>query len=248
MPVPSHVDRPPNSPVVQGAAGQFGPGTYADWRGTSLGSLTEAIELRLILRLAGEIDGRSTLDVGCGDGTLASAFWHKGAARVIGCDIDAQMIARAKAQAARQNAAIGYAVADAARLPFRSESFDIVTIITVLAFLPQPERALQEIARVLKPGGRLVIGDLGKWSLWATSRRLRGWLDLAPMWKAARFRTAGELRALAREARLRVEHVSGAVYYPRCRSIARWVAPIDPCLGKLTAFGAAFIALRASKE
>ena len=57
--------------------------------------------------------------------------------------------------------------------------------------------ALREIARVLNPGGRLVIGDLGKWSLWAASRRIRGWYG-AEMWRAARFRSAGELRRLIR--------------------------------------------------
>ena len=142
------------------AAGQFGPGAYADWRATSLGSVTEALEQSLILRLAGAVAGRDVLDVGCGDGALTSAFWQKGAASVIGCDIDAQMITRARTRAAQQNAAIGYAIADVVHLPFRAESFDIVTMVTVLAFVPEPERALREITRILKPGGQLVIADL----------------------------------------------------------------------------------------
>jgi ubiquinone/menaquinone biosynthesis C-methylase UbiE len=235
------------SPAVREVAGQFGPAAYADWRATSLGSLTEGIEHRLVLRLVGEVKGSSILDAGCGDGALTLSFWWNGAAQVIGCDIDPKMIARARAQAVRQNAPIDYTIADAGRLPFQSESFDIVTIITVLAFVRQPERALQEFARVLKPGVRLVIGDLGKWSLWAASRRIRGWLGLAPRWNAARFRTAGELRALTEGAQLRVELVSGAVYYPRWRSIARLVAPIDSSLGEITTFGAAFLVIRASK-
>jgi SAM-dependent methyltransferase len=84
-------------------AGQFGPGTYADWRETSLGSITEAIERRLILRLAGKVRGRSGLDVGCGDGALTSALSQNGAAHVVGCDIDPQMIARASAQVKRDH-------------------------------------------------------------------------------------------------------------------------------------------------
>jgi ubiquinone/menaquinone biosynthesis C-methylase UbiE len=247
MPVPWHVDRPPALRVRCDAAGRFGPGAYADWRATSLGGVTEALEQSLILRLAGAVDGRAVLDVGCGDGALASLFWQKGASSVIGCDPDAQMIARARTRAAEQNAAIGYAIADAAHLPFRTENFDIVTIVTVLAFVRQPERTLREIMRVLKPGGRLIIGDLGRWSLWAASRRIRGWLRLAPVWSAARFRTATELRRLAEFAGLRVEHISGSVYYPRCRSIARLAAPIDPVLGELTTFGAAFVAVLATK-
>jgi ubiquinone/menaquinone biosynthesis C-methylase UbiE len=157
------------------------------------------------------------------------------------------MIARATARAAADKATIGYAVAHAERLPFSDVSFDLVTLITVLAFVPKPDFALREIARVIKPGGTLVIGDLGKWSLWAAARRLRGWLG-AQMWDAASFRSAGELRFLAEAAELRVEQIGGAVYYPRCGVVARLLAPVDPVLGRLTTFGAAFVAVRASKR
>ncbi len=77
-------------------------------------------------------------------------------------------------------------------------------------------------------------------------RRLRGWSG-AKMWNAAKFRSASELRTLVQAAKLRVEHVSGAIYYPRSRLVARLMAPIDPVLGELTTFGAAFVAVKASK-
>ena len=237
--VPGGVDRASH-------AGQFGPDAYVDWRASSLGDITETLERRLIQRLAGEITGCAVLDVGCGDGTLTRAFRHNGAARVAGCDTDPRMIARAGAQAARMGADITYAVARTEQLPFRDESFDLVTIVTVLAFVDEPDLALREIARVLKPGGRLVIGDLGKWSLWALSRRVRAWLGAA-IWRAARFRSAGELRGLTRAAHLAVERIVGAVYYPRSTRLARLMAPFDPALGEATTIGAAFVALRAVK-
>ncbi len=228
-------------------AGEFGPEAYASWRASSLGIITEDIERRLILRLAGELKGRAMLDVGCGDGTLTLTCCQNGASPVVGCDIDPRMIARAAAHAAQNKATIGYAVGRAETLPFRDRSFDLVTVITVLDFVPEPVSVVREIARVLTPGGRLVIGDLGKWSLWAASRRLRGWFG-AEMWNAAKFRSASELRALVQAAKLRVDRVSGAVYYPRSRFVARLMAPIDPALGELTTFGAAFIAIQASKS
>jgi ubiquinone/menaquinone biosynthesis C-methylase UbiE len=231
-----------------GRAGQFGPKAYDGWRTTTLGAITEAIERRLILRLAGDVNGSSVLDVGCGDGALGLQFWRNGASLVVGCDIDARMVTRAVAAAAKYQAPAHHVIAAAEHLPFRDHSFERVTMITVLAFVLHPEAALQEIARVLKPGGRLILGDLGRWSPWAASRRLRSWLGLAPMWKAGRFRSARQLCRLVQAAGLRPKHTSGAVYYPRSALIARLIGDLDPSLGKLTTFGAAFVAVLAEKN
>jgi hypothetical protein len=75
-------------------------------------------------------------------------------------------------------------------------------------------------------------------------RQIRGWLGSAS-WKAARFRTAAELRALAGQAGFSVTAICGAVYYPPVGLLARILAPLDSWLGRLTTFGAAFIGLGA---
>lgn len=225
-------------------AGQFGPEAYKEWRASSLGDITEELERRLIFGLAGELGGRTILDVGCGDGALVVAFRNCGAASVVGCDIDPQMVARGNNRARCDQ--VHFAVASAERLPFGDASFDIATIITVLAFLPKPEIALLEIARVLKPGGRLVIGDLAKWSLWAASRRIRVWRG-EKMWQSAHFWTVGELRELVIAAGLQFEEATGPVYYPRVGFLARLMARADRLLSRVTIFGAAFIAVRATK-
>jgi ubiquinone/menaquinone biosynthesis C-methylase UbiE len=225
-------------------AGGFGPEAYEKWRASSLGDITEELERRLIFGLAGELGGRTILDVGCGDGTLVAAFRNCGAASVVGCDIDPQMVARGNDRARCDQ--VQFTVASAERLPFPDDSFDIATIITVLAFLPEPETALLEIARVLKRGGRLVIGDLAKWSLWAASRRIRVWRG-EKMWQSAHFWTGGELRELVIAAGLRFEEATGAVYYPQVGFLARLMARADRLLSRVTIFGAAFIAARATK-
>ena len=71
-----------------------------------------------------------------------------------------------------------------------------------------------------------------------------GWLGGAT-WKTARFRTAGALRTLAESAGLSVTMIRGAVYYPPIGKLARILAPLDPWLGRVTTYGAAFVALQA---
>lgn len=229
-----------------GHAGEFGPESYRSWRGTSLGTITDELERRLIFRLAGPLQGRAALDVGCGDGALARALGRGGATPVVGCDLDPGMITQAAGSTGGRETPVSYLLARAEMLPFRDASFDLVTSITVLAFVPEAAQALGELSRVLRPGGRLVLGDLGKWSQWAASRRIRGWLG-NEMWQAATFRSARQMRSLVRAAGLRVDRTAGAIFAPRCAPIARLMAPIDASLGDMTTLGAAFIAVRATK-
>jgi ubiquinone/menaquinone biosynthesis C-methylase UbiE len=221
----------------------IGPNAYDGWRATSLGAVTEALEQRLILDLMGELRGARVLDAGCGDGALACAAAAHGAA-VTGIDPDPAMLAAARARAERAGAHAVFLEGRVERLPFADASFDVVSAVTVLCFVADAAGAVREMARLLRPGGRLVIGELGRWSLWAMTRRLRGWLG-AETWKAARFRSARELRALAEQAGLSVTAVRGAVFYPPVGLCARALTFLDPWLGRLTTIGAAFIALRA---
>ncbi len=224
-------------------AGQFGPDVYATWRRSSLGDITDALESELLFHLIGPLKNRSFLDVGCGDGTLALLASKRGAALAVGCDPDLRMMERA---ASRTGGKVYLTAARSQALPFPDGCFDVVTCVTVLSFVPNAADALREIARVLRPGGRLVLGDLGKWSLWATRRRVRGWLG-AQLWRGARFRTARELAILVRSAGLSVTSVNGAIFFPPSVVLARLMAPLDTLLGRITTIGAAFVAIQADK-
>lgn len=223
----------------------LGPEAYARWRASTVGAITERLERRLVLELIGEVRGRSVLDVGCGDGDLAVAL-SKAGARVVGIDSSEAMIEAARQRAAREGVQAGFQVATAQQLPFAPESFDLVVAVTILCFVEDAAPVFREMARVLRPGGQLVIGELGRWSSWAAMRRLRAWLG-SPLWRKGRFRTAGELRALALQAGLTPRSLRGAIYYPRCAPAARLLAPCDPALGRVTTLGAAFLALQATK-
>lgn len=224
---------------------EMGPEAYARWRASDIGAITERLESRLILELVGDVAGRRVLDVGCGDGTFALELAKRGAI-VTGIDASAAMIDAARARAKQHNADITFQVAVAEHLPFPAEQFDVVTAITILCFVDDAPPVFREIARALRPGGRLVIGELGKWSTWAAARRVRAWLG-SRLWGRGRFRTANELRGLAEQAGLEVETVRGAIYYPRFGLAARLMSPCDTMLGRLTTVGAGFVALSAAK-
>jgi ubiquinone biosynthesis O-methyltransferase len=223
----------------------LGPEVYARWRASEIGATTERLEGQLILELLGDVSGRKVLDVGCGDGDFALELARRGAV-VTGVDASAAMIDAAKRRASQHNAEITFQVATAEQLPFPAEQFDVVTAITILCFVEDASPVFREIARLLRPGGRLVIGELGKWSTWAAARRVRAWLG-SRLWRRGRFRTANELRGLAEQAGLVVEIVRGAIFYPRWGLAARILSPCDPVLGRLTTIGAGFVALAAVK-
>jgi ubiquinone/menaquinone biosynthesis C-methylase UbiE len=69
------------------------------------------------------------------------------------------MIAKARSHAWER---CNFEVANAEKLPFSDGVFEIVAAMATLEFLPRPERALEEMKRCLKPGGRMIIGTLNR--------------------------------------------------------------------------------------
>lgn len=221
------------------------PSSYSKWRSSALGQNTDALEQRLILDLTGDVARLNVLDIGCGDGEFAIKLCKRGAT-VVGIDASLEMIAAAKRKAQEHNAEITFEVAYAQSLPFQSDSFDLVIALTVLCFVRDPALVLSEMARVLRPGGKVVIGELGRWNSWAAARRVRGWLG-SKMWHDAKFWTLSELHTLAREAGLTVTASHGAIYYPKCAMAAKLLSRYDSRMSQLSTFGAAFLGLSAIK-
>ncbi|MCB0412325.1 MAG: ubiquinone/menaquinone biosynthesis methyltransferase, partial [Bdellovibrionales bacterium] len=107
--------------------------------------------------------GDQILDVATGTGDLALLFKKQvgETGRVIGSDFCKEMLDLAPPKAQKQNLAIEFQQADAMDLPFDSNQFDVVSIAYGIRNVADPAKAVQEMIRVLKPGGRLMILETG---------------------------------------------------------------------------------------
>ncbi|MBI2239458.1 MAG: methyltransferase domain-containing protein [Magnetospirillum gryphiswaldense] len=219
----------------------IGPARYASWRSTRLGGITERLEHDLLLGLAGPLTECRVLDIGCGDGALTGRLVAGGAV-VTAIDSDPKMVAEAALAAPTATVM----VAEAERLPFAGGSFDVVVANTVFCLVVDRRTALAEAVRVLRPGGRLVLGELGRWSLWAAKRRVQGMLG-SRLWRDSQFSDARSLTTELAVAGLTVGVVRGAVFYPPVGWAARLMARVDSCLGRYTTIGAAYLAVAATK-
>jgi ubiquinone/menaquinone biosynthesis C-methylase UbiE len=113
----------------------------------------------LAIERTGTGPGRRVLDVGCGFGLetlrLARAVQPGGA--VTGIDLSADFVADARRRAAAAGLEVDLVHGDAQQLPFDDDAFDVTRAERVLIYLDHPDRALAELARVTRPGGRVAI-------------------------------------------------------------------------------------------
>jgi len=129
-------------------AGAYEGGFTARWRDPLQRASVEALELTGSDRL---------LDIGCGTGWASRTAGEAGTS-VVGIDLSHGMIREASRLAAGSDR-VRFALADAERLPFGTDAFTAILCTNAFHHYPQPEKAVAEMARVLAPSGRLVIGD-----------------------------------------------------------------------------------------
>ncbi len=127
--------------------------------------VSDAAVEKAMLKLVGRNPVDSLLDLGTGTGWILQLLSNV-YRRAVGIDASRDMLSVARANLDKAGIVkASVRQGDILNLPLDGQDFDLVTIHQVLHFLDQPERAIAEAARVLRPGGRLLIVDLAPHNL-----------------------------------------------------------------------------------
>ncbi len=101
------------------------------------------------------VKGRDVLEVGAGTG--ANMAFYPWGIEVTAIDLSGKMISQAQKRAEREGVRVRLLEMDAQDLQFPSNTFDVAVSTCVFCSVPDPVRGLREVARVLRPGGRLIM-------------------------------------------------------------------------------------------
>lgn len=206
------------------------------WFDEPWGRYAFPVEAATVLRAAEVVEGTRLLDAGCGTGRFGSTFTH-GGSRVFGVDPDAGMLTIARPRLAGRCARGAIEC-----LPFAQGTFDLAVAVTVLEFVTDPAAAVTELARVTRPGGRILIGALNPRSPWglANHRRLR-----SGVWCHARFLNRAELRSFAAPHGASTLHAG--LFAPRVLPALALLGPALEALGTMAPSLGAFQVLAIDK-
>lgn len=138
------------------------------WFETPMGRLIKSYESKLILRMLTPVQGEVILDVGCGTGIFTTDILETGA-RVVGLELSFTMLSRALTKFGGQ--IFQPVIGDMRRLPFANSSFHKAVSITAIEFIQDARVAIEELFRITKPGGFIVVATLNSLSPWAKRRK-----------------------------------------------------------------------------
>ncbi|MDK1326848.1 demethylmenaquinone methyltransferase [Arthrobacter sp. zg-Y1143] len=165
---------------------------------------------KIVVDAVGAVPGQRVLDLAAGTGTSSEPYADAGI-DVVACDFSIGMLTVGK----RRRPDIEFVAGDATDLPFEDNSFDAATISFGLRNVNEPKKALSEMLRVTKPGGRLVIAEFSS--------------PVIPVWRT--MYTEYLMRALPSIARKVASNPDAYVYlaesiraWPNQDGLAAWIA------------------------
>ena len=174
-----------------------------------------------IVKRAGVAPGDDVLDVACGTGNAAIRAAQAGG-RVVGLDLTPELLAVGRTLAAEAAIEVEWIEGDAEDLPVESESFDIVVSVFGCMFAPRHEVTAHELARALRPGGRLCVSAWTPEGAMGTFfRTLGGYLPPPPPFAEPPLLWGSEehVRGLFAGTDVELEFERDAIAFPRFESI-----------------------------
>ena len=156
--------------------------SYDAYYQTAFGKKVDELEQRVISSFIKDIPRDSMLELGCGTGHWSGYFIKQGF-NITGVDISEAMLQLAKAKELKAE----FMKADSQKLPFRNESYTVISSINMLEFVDNQDKVLQEIYRILKPEGWLILGCLNAHSVLGERK------ELDETFRDAQFLTSEEL-------------------------------------------------------
>jgi SAM-dependent methyltransferase len=174
---------------------------YDAWYETPNGRALLATEVAALAPLLADHD-RPFLEVGAGTGRFTHALG-------IDCGLDPSLPALAVAQ--QRGVSLVCGVGEA--LPFRRGTFGAVLLAFTLCFVEDPLRVMEEVRRILKPGGGLVLGLLLKGTPWADYYAARG-AEGHPIYRTAHFNSRQEIESLLDRAGFHVTGYASTLFQP----------------------------------
>ena len=148
--------------TTKGYRGMGMEGAVARWYAKSTRKDMERFRA-LATRLRAELpQGGDVLEVAPGPGYFAIEMARGAVHRVTGLDISRTMVELARKNAAEAGVEVDFRWGDASALPFAHDSFDLLTCSAAFKNFSEPHKALEEMHRVLRPGGTALVVDLHK--------------------------------------------------------------------------------------
>lgn len=171
--------------------------SYDDWYKTKMGSFVDEVETACVFDLFKVQKGMKILDVGCGTGNFSIKLARMGC-EVVAIDISKEMLKVAESKAKKENLDIEFHNMDVYNLEFEDNYFDGVISVTAFEFINDPKKAMEEMFRVLKTNGNLLIGTISKDSQWGEMYLSKEFQENS-VFKYADFKTLEDLKAFKKD-------------------------------------------------
>ena len=171
---------------------------YDNWYETKMGEFVDKVETDCAFSLFQPEPGMNILDVGCGTGNFSIKMARKGA-NVTGIDISEKMLEIARNRASQEELTIEFKKMDSQSLMFPDNFFDAVFSMATIEFLSNAQKMIEEMFRVCKKGGSIVLGTINKDSDWGRLYQDPEFQKNVPVFRHAYFKSPKDLSRIKQE-------------------------------------------------